>query len=376
VATLLDEVDPGTSCLLKILIDAHAQYDRWPHRQYIASELAKAGLELPEVLNDLPEWRHGYRAIRVLTDPAPLPKVPRELRDKLAPTVYGLVHSGRGDQMVSLFLASVKAGYERQANFLPDPLQVKPVVLTGDRLMARVSQITQRTLFGEHTALVRLMLAGEPSTWTSVNSDPDDPQWEWDLSARSLRPYAVDSGMDYLAALDQLIGHRAQPALYGVPLDPSALPRALDHLDVVWLARTGKRLFKHRGFARSGTLAQQAGSGDEFDVRCNALSDVLSMIDVPRVDDIIGPLNWLKEDIKGRIADSDSLERAANAIGQLQQVVKLRRGQAHSGAARDSLKAAARLGVRLTGDHAESWNQVRRVTIDAVYTLIDELEPS
>jgi hypothetical protein len=96
---------------------------------------------------------------------------------------------------------------------------------------------------------------------------------------------------------------------------------------------------------------------------------------VLRVDKTEGPLNFLKADLKGRIIDLGSLERTRNAVGELQQVVKLRRGQAHSGAAPDSLRAAARLGIRLTGDWAESWNRVRQVTIDAVYTLIDELEP-
>lgn len=376
VVTLLDDVSPGTSRLLNILIDAHAQYDQWPHRQYIAGELAKEDLDLPDVLNDLPEWRHGYRAIQVLTDPAPLPNVPRELGDRLAPTVYGLVHSGKGDHIVSLFLASVKAACDQQAGFLPDPMKVKPVVLTSDALMRRVSQITSRNLFGEHAALVRLMLAGEPVTWNRVSSDPGDPQWEWNLSFQPLRPFAVDTGMDYLAALEQLIGHRPEPAPYGAPVQPSALPRALDHLDLVWRVRTGEPLFKRPGFARTASLAEGASSGDEFDARCNALTDVFSGLTVPRVDNTEGALNFLKADLNERITDLDSLERAREAVGELQQVVKLRRGQAHASAAKDSLQAAARLGIRYTGDWAESWNRVRQVTIDAVYTLIDELEPT
>ena len=56
--------------------------------------------------------------------------------------MYGLVHSGNGDHMVSLFLASVKAGYEQQTSFLPDPLKAKPVVRTGDGLLARMRQIS------------------------------------------------------------------------------------------------------------------------------------------------------------------------------------------------------------------------------------------
>jgi len=51
-----------------------------------------------------------------------------------------------------------------------------------------------------------------------------------------------------------------------------------------------------------------------------------------------------------------------------------RRGRAHSGAAPDSLKAAAQLGIKYSRGWAESWNQVRRITIDAVYVLTGELD--
>jgi hypothetical protein len=37
-------------------------------------------------------------------------------------------------------------------------------------------------------------------------------------------------------------------------------------------------------------------------------------------------------------------------------------------------QAAARLGVRLTGDWADSWDRVRHVAIEAIYALIDELD--
>jgi len=55
-------------------------------------------------------------------------------------------------------------------------------------------------------------------------------------------------------------------------------------------------------------------------------------------------------------------------------VVALRRGQAHSGAAPDAVRAAAHLGIRLAGDWGDSWNLVRYATIEAIYALIEELE--
>jgi len=372
---LLDDVSSDALCLLNILMDAWARTDHWPNRQYVAHEMATADLDLRDVLRDLPVWDYGYQAIRVLQDTAPLPNAPRELGDILAPTVYGLVNHGRGDQMVKVFLASVQVGYARQLGFLPDPVRVKPVVLSSDALIAGVRQVIGRP-FGEgNPGQVRLMLAGEPATSLGVSPDPDSPDWEWKLWFRSLRPFAVDTGPEYLAALEQLIGHRPERAVSGAALEPSALPRALDHLDLVWLVRTGQRLFKRPGFARVASLAEDANSGDEFDGRCSALSDLLSMLTVPAVDKSEGALNFLKAELQGRITDPGSLERARNAVGEFQQVVKLRRGQAHSAAAQHSLQAAARLGIRLTGDWAESWNRVRQVTIEAVYALIDELDP-
>jgi len=145
--------------------------------------MATAGLDLRDVLGDLPEWEYGYRAIRELRASAPPPNAPAELGDRLAPTVYGLAHCGRGDgdQMVKVFLASVQVGYARQRGFLPDPVKVKPVTLSGDALIAGVRQIIGHP-FGEgNPRQVRLMLAGEPAIWLGVSPDPDSPDWEWKL---------------------------------------------------------------------------------------------------------------------------------------------------------------------------------------------------
>jgi len=157
-----------------------------------------------------------------------------------------------------VFLASIQVGYARQRGFLPDPVKVKPVALSSDALIAGVRQIIGRP-FGEgNPSQVRLMLAGEPATWLGVSPNPDSPDWEWKLWFGSLRPFAVETGPDYLAALEQLIGRGPEPAASGAPVEPSALPRALDHLDLVWLVRTGQRLFQRPGFARIASLAEEA----------------------------------------------------------------------------------------------------------------------
>jgi hypothetical protein len=75
-----------------------------------------------------------------------------------------------------------------------------------------------------------------------------------------------------------------------------------------------------------------------------------------------------------RLRIRHQLQRAAQAVDTLRDVVAVRRSQAHAAAAPESLKAATRLGIRLTGDQAQSWDEVRLVTIEAIYALTDELD--
>jgi hypothetical protein len=377
VVTLLDEVSPDAKVLLNILVDAWSQYDQWPVRQYVEHELAKAGLSPRAVLHGLPEWNHNYRAMRVLPamSAVPIQNAPAEISTLLAPTVYGLVHCERpaAGALTEAFLAAVAAGYQTQLSFLPDPLKVKPITLSGEALTAVLGR--RLGMSPELRARqVRLMLAGEPATWLGVNPDPDNPRWTWNLWFGLLRDFAVDSGEEYLAALEQLIGVPQAPDAW-TPADSAALPRALDHLDLVWLARAGRRLFQRPGFARSASLAADAASAEEFEERCNAAADVLSMLTVPKVDDVDGRLNHLKVAMAQYLPDPGQRQRADEAVDRLRDVISLRRGQAHSGASPGSLKAAARLHIRLSGDWTQSWDQVRQIMVSAIYGLSDELEP-
>jgi hypothetical protein len=375
VVSLLDDVGPDARRLLSILMDTWTLTGRWPVRQYVAHEMATAGLDLREVLSELPKWEHGYQMVRVLRSPSPLPNAPPELGDQIAPTVHGLVHCGStaAGQMVTAFLAAVSVGYERQTSLLPDPMKVVPVTLPSDALIRGIRH--RLGPFGEGSERqVRLMLAGEPPMWMGAPPDPDSPGWTWNLWFGSLRSFAVETGSAYLVALEELIGGTPELSGSRTAAEPSALPRALDHLDVVWQVRAGQRLFKRPGFARAASLAEAAGNAVEFEARCNALCDVFSMLTVPQVGKAEGSLNLLKADLAQRMTDPESLERATNAVATLQQVVKLRRGHAHAAAAQDSRQAAIRLGVPLAGDWAESWDHVRHVTIDAMYALIEELD--
>jgi hypothetical protein len=102
-------------------MEAWARTDQWPIRQYVAHHMARADLDLSDVLRGLPEWNHGYRAVRVLRWSNPLPNAPVELGEQIVPTVHGLVHCGGGaaHQIVRSFLASVSVGYARQMTLCP-----------------------------------------------------------------------------------------------------------------------------------------------------------------------------------------------------------------------------------------------------------------
>jgi hypothetical protein len=138
--------------------------------------------------------------------------------------------------------------------------------------------------------------------------------------------------------------------------------------------RTKQRLFQRPGFARAASLAEPANSAEEFEARCSALSDVFSMLTVPKIGNLQGSLNFLKAALEEHLTDPGRLQRAVQAVDTLRDVVAVRRGQAHSGAAPESRKAAARLGIRPTGNWPESWDQVRQISIEAIYALIRELD--
>lgn len=162
---------------------------------------------------------------------------------------------------------------------------------------------------------------------------------------------------------------------YRATADPATLPRALDHLDLVWHFRTGGRLFRRPGFARCPSLAAEAASAEEFDARCNAAYDVLSSLTIQPIDGVEGALNHLQLAMKPYLPDPGQRKRAAESVDILREVVAFRRGQAHAGASHSSVKAAARLGIRLNGDWSQSWDRVRHVMVQVIYTLSDELEP-
>lgn len=134
--------------------------------------------------------------------------------------------------------------------------------------------MSHRAAVNLKAAELGLLLSGEPLTMGGGVREVD--VWTWDLTRhRPLRPFVTANARDLLVKLDGLFGTRAvHPS---VPVSPDALPRALDHLNVVWKALTGQRLFYPRGLAAAASLAEPASSGDELTARLGALADVFDL---------------------------------------------------------------------------------------------------
>jgi hypothetical protein len=118
---------------------------------------------------------------------------------------------------------------------------LKPSRSRWQALTWPASSTTGRLRTVAHTHLTAqelgLLLSGEPATTGGGVREGDD--WTWDLSRyRPLQTFISPDARSYLTNLDALLG--AQAAHPYTKVSPDALPRALDHLNVVWTA--GRRL--------------------------------------------------------------------------------------------------------------------------------------
>lgn len=216
----LDHIDPATRALLRVLLDVYQEHRRWPVRQYVARTLHDRGLDLTSVLQQLPSWQHNYMPVTI-----DRPHEGGELAEVLAPTMHGLVHADHPAAvgLVEAFLAGVAVGYERQQQTAPNPLAVQDLRISAAELETAVANRLGYDVDGRQ---LRFMLQREPATWLGVAGSPDTEGWEWNLSRGSLQPYATTTGIEYLTALEHLVGIPDPIPDADMPLDPLALARA------------------------------------------------------------------------------------------------------------------------------------------------------
>jgi hypothetical protein len=105
----------------------------------------------------------------------------------------------------------------------------------------------------------------------AVSGESND--WTWDLSRyRPLQTLMSPAARSYMIKLDALLGARTPHP--HTQVRPDALPRALDHLNVVCKAVTQQRMLHPRGLAGAAALVETVISGDQLTARLGALADV------------------------------------------------------------------------------------------------------
>ncbi len=363
----------------QLLVDLVAQTygwtGTWPVWQYVAQQaFGKLGIDAEAVLRDLPQWPwgagHGYRAVR--TVPAVAGNAAPDIEARTVLTVYGLCHArdGADHPLVRAFLRAVEVAAGRQGGITLSPLEAKPITLASTDLVGAVNHRASTNLTAQELGL---LLSGEPATAGGGVRESDD--WTWDLSRyRPLQTFISPDARSYLIKLDALLGARAPRPHTQVSTD--ALPRALDHLNVVGKAVTQQRLFHPRGLAGAASLVEPVISGDQLTARLGALADVfdLFMRTADGRQPSGGSLNAFRDQVLNRLLSGPGQDQARTAVGQHIDINRIRNGRLHTDAT-NWAQALQRLGVPSAEPPGQQLDRIRAVAVAAVYTLIELLQP-
>jgi hypothetical protein len=373
--SLLDPLPDEGQQLVNIVAKAYSWTGKWPVWQYVAQQAyGKHGIDAGAALRNLPHWPwltgSGYRAVRTVPSTAGNSSPDIEARTVL--TVYGLFHSPGGSDhpLVHTFLKAIDVAAGVQGGATLSPTAVTPITIAGSDLAGAASHRASTDVSAESLGL---LLQAEPAT--SGGGVHESSDWTWDLTQyRPLQPFVSDDARSYLVKLDALLGSKT-PQPY-TSVSPDALPRALDHLNVVWKVITKERLFYPRGLAGAASLVEPVHSGDQLTARLGALADIFDLFlrtaDGKSVKG--GSLNTFGDQLVGRLPDEASQQQARIAVEQLSDINRIRNGRLHTDAT-NWAESLHRLGVPSSESPAQQWERIRSITVGAVYTVIQLLEP-
>lgn len=373
--SLVDPLPDEGQILVDLVARTYSWTGAWPVWQYVAQQaFGKHGIDAEAVLRDLPQWPwgvgRGYQAVR--TVPAVAGNGAPDIEAQTVLTVYGLYHSYDGEDhpLVRAFLRAVEIAAGRQGGITLSPLEAKPITLASADLVGVVNHRASTHLTAQELGL---LLSGEPATTGGGVREGDD--WTWDLSRyRPLQTFISPDARSYLTSLDALLGAQA-PHPY-TQVSPDALPRALDHLNVVWKALTRQRLFHPRGLAAAASLVEPVLSGDQLTARLGALADIFDLFmrtadGRPPSD---GSLNAFRGQVLHHLRPGPGQDAAHAAVGQLIDINRIRNGRLHTDATNWG-QALQRLGIPSAEPPGQQWDRVRAITVEATYTLIELLQP-
>jgi hypothetical protein len=373
--SLLDPLPDETQQIVELVVQAYGQLGDWPIWQFVAQQaLVKHGIDAAAAVRNQPhwpvrQWIGGYQAIRFM--PGIAGNSSPDLPARTVVTVYGLFHRSKGADhpLARAVLKAIEAGAARQASVTLSPLQVKPVAIASSEL---VGFINHEQIPNVTASTLGLLLSGEPTTAGGGIQETDE--WTWDLSRYSpLQPYVSTDVRSYLIKLDALIASETTHPYVAVP--PETLPRALDHLNVVWKAITHQRLFYLRGVAGSASLVEPVNSGDQLTARLGALADIFDLF--TRAADGRSPregsLTVFRNLVVNRLTSEPAKDQARATVDQLIDINRIRNGRLHTDAS-NWAEALHRLEVPANEPPAEQWERIRSITVEAVYTIIELLQ--
>lgn len=373
--SLLDPLPDEGQQLVDLVAHVYNMTGTWPVWQFVVQRAyRKHRIDADDALRNLPQWPgigvSEYRALR--TVPAAAGNSSPALEARTVLTIYGLFHAHCNEEhpLVHAFRKAVEVGAERQDGATLSPSEVRPITVESANLAALVNQRADMNITADELGL---LLCGEsPTVGGGVK---EAGTWTWDLTRhRPLRPYATPDVRGYLVELDTLLAAKSQRPY--TPVSPESLPRALDHLNVIWKALTRQRLFYPRGLAAAASLVEPVGSGDELTARLGALADVFDLFmrtadGRPPAD---GSLAAFREELVRRLPSAAEHEKAREAIGRLMDVNRIRNGRLHTDAS-NWAESLRRLGVPTSEPPSQQWDRIRGITVDTVYVIIELLQP-
>lgn len=182
---------------------------------------------------------------------------------------------GPDHPLVHALLKAVELGASRQGGATLSPTEVKPITIASAALVDVVNHRVSTNMTADSLGL---LLSGEPAT--SGGGIHESAEWIWDLTQyRPLQPFVSADARDYLVQLDSLLASQTPRPF--TAFSPETLPRALDHLNVIWKVVAGQRLFYPRGLASAASLVEPVNSGDQLTARLGALADVFDLVPAP-----------------------------------------------------------------------------------------------
>ena len=203
--------------------------------------------------------------------------------------------------------------------------------------------------------------------------------------AMDTEPHDFNASLeDSLGLLVDTIEYRKRYDAGGVnaPLPLGALPEAFDFLASVWLNVFGEHLFQVRRVSPASELTAPVATREDFSSRMSAFGDVMkgikvgdSLIDLAAAEGLAkdATLGRMKVALEKRLA-APELDTTIQAIGVLQDVVRVRVSLQHQEAKPDLPTSLAKLGIAFPAPWADVWEAIRHRAVTALRDLRNALE--